>query len=744
MDSTAVYEPQRTGSAEKFFQTSLYLLLVTGFAALAGTGKLDLPSLAIVAPALLVRGLHLTRGRTVMISERWTTYLTLFYFAFYGLDYFLISQSFINATVHLVLFSMVVKIFSVQRDRDLLYLAVLSFLMVLAASVLTVDTVFLATFALFLLLAMATFVSMEMRRSERSAMAIGVPPKQDRKFQRMLSGTAALLGVSTFVGAALIFFVLPRGNSGGYLRNLGTQGELSTGFSQDVRLGGIGQIQQSSAVVMHVQVLQGKLPSDIKWRGIALTNFDGQRWWNNPGEVPVYHGLNNGGLDLGQFRVRNSLLYASSPSVRHWPNLSYKIVMEPVGVDVFFLAPVPLKINGGYRAIGITPDGSVLNSRPATASGRGEIESTPQPIGIYFAESDTRDPEPLVRDSNSQDYPARVVLLYTQLPRLDPRIPQLAKQITAGSASNYLRAMAIENYLQAKFGYTLQLPGQWESDPLAAFLFVRKKGHCEYFASSMAVMLRTLGIPARVVNGFRGGQYNDVTASYIVREKDAHSWVEAYFPEYGWVTFDPTPANGIEAPATGWSRTALYMDAMRELWREWIINYDFTHQMRLSAALASETGRAQFGIRWWLWKKYRGLLITAQSLQRRVQHLPAKDVILYCVLLLLLLLSPFIPRSWRALQRGRLLRNPQLAPRTAASFWYLRMLKALERRGFRKSLAQTPAEFADSIDDPSVRQNVALFTDHYQRARFAESVEDARRLPDLYAELTGVKSPGIS
>src|SRR5258708_8174533 len=117
--------------------------------------------------------------------------------------------------------------------------------------------------------------------------------------------------------------------------------------------------------------------------------------------------------------------------------------MEPGGVDILFLAAVPVKASGGYGAIGITPDGSVRNSRPATASGRGEIESTPQPIGIYFAESDTRDPEPLVRDSNSQDYPARVVLLYTQLPRLDPRIPQLAKQITAGNSSHYTTPTAI-------------------------------------------------------------------------------------------------------------------------------------------------------------------------------------------------------------------------------------------------------------------------------------------------------------
>src|SRR5258708_6329051 len=407
MASTAVLGQQRTGSAEKFFQTSLYLMLVTGFAALAGTGKLDFPSLAIVLPALLLRGFHLLRGRTVRISERWTTYLTLFYFVFFAADYFMISQSLISATVHLVLFSMVVKIFSVQRDRDLLYLAVLSFLMVLAASVLTVDTLFLLTFFLFLLLAVATFISMEMRRSERAALTTGVPPKHDRKFQRSLSGMAAILGVATFAGTALIFFILPRGNSGGFLRNLGEQGELATGFSEDVRLGGIGQIQQSDSVVMHVQIQQGKMPSGVKWRGVALTNFDGRRWWNTPGEVPVYRPLTSADLDLNQVHVNNALLYSSAPSVPHIPTLSYKVVMEPVGLHIFFLASMPLRISGHYRNVAISSDGSVMNRQPSTTfrSDSGNLQA----IGIYFGQADTRDPGPLVRESNSRDYPPKMV-----------------------------------------------------------------------------------------------------------------------------------------------------------------------------------------------------------------------------------------------------------------------------------------------------------------------------------------------
>ena len=725
-----------TGSAERFFQWSLYVLLVVGFAALMGTNKLDLPALALVLPALLLRGYSLLMRKSFVLSERWTSSLTIVYFAFYAADYFYFSESFISATVHMVLFSMVVKIFSVRRDRDLLYLAVLSFLMVLAAAVLTVDTLFLLTFSLFILVAIATFISMEMRRSERENLAAGVPPQHDVRFHSSLAGISAILGLLTLAGAALIFFILPRVNSSGFLRNLGVQSGIMTGFGQEVDLGGIGQIQQSSTVVMHVQVLDGKLPEDVKWRGITLANFDGRRWYN-ASEAPTFHGLYNSPLDLTH--ISNFSFYSGDQPVSRLPSLSYRVVMEPVGLNLFFLAPVPLKINGDYRVLEIKSDGSIFVSHAGEGgSVSGDTEGS-QTIGMYSAEADTRDPEPYVRDSNSRDYPPHIATLYLQLPRLDSRIPELAREVTASSDSNYARAKAVEQYLRKNFGYTLELPGLREPDPLAHFLFQRKKGHCEYFASSMAMMLRTLGIPARVVNGFRGGEYNDVTSSYIVREKDAHSWVEAYFPEYGWVTFDPTPSGSGPEPATGWSRLALYMDAARQMWREWIVNYDFTHQARLRADISTKTGNAQSSFRLWLWEKYRRLVTLMGDWQRRLEALSATQMAVCCVVLGLLLALPFAPKAWRSFQRTRTLRNPQRAPRTSASFWYMRMLKMLARRGVRKEPSQTPEEFTASIDDPHMRHDIELFTEHYERARFAESVEDAQRLPELYEEIAGRK-----
>ena len=102
--------------------------------------------------------------------------------------------------------------------------------------------------------------------------------------------------------------------------------------------------------------------------------------------------------------------------------------------------------------------------------------------------------------------------------------------MTAGAATDLARARASSSACAPDYGYTLELPQQEVADPLADFLFMRRKGYCEYFASAMAVMLRTLGIPSRLVTGFQMGVYNPISDLWVVRASDAHSWVEAWIP----------------------------------------------------------------------------------------------------------------------------------------------------------------------------------------------------------------------
>ena len=132
--------------------------------------------------------------------------------------------------------------------------------------------------------------------------------------------------------------------------------------------------------------------------------------------------------------------------------------------------------------------------------------------------------------------------MYLQLPPdLDPRIVDLAETVSMEGDTVLEKTSLVETYLRANNTYSLQLSWDPGEQPLSTFLFEARSGHCEYFASSMAIMLRTVGIPTRIVNGFLPGEYNSIGGSYIVRQSDAHSWVEVYAPGKGWLEFDPTP-----------------------------------------------------------------------------------------------------------------------------------------------------------------------------------------------------------
>src|SRR5262249_33602586 len=150
-----------------------------------------------VGTALLLRGYLLITRRTLLIPETWTTILTLAYVAFYLADYFFFSGTFLSATVHLVLFVLVVRLFSARRDRDYYFLAVIAFLMVLAASVLTVDSTFLLAFAAFMLMAVLTFILMEMRYSSAKATVADVRADEGRAqgLGISLAGTAPALSL---------------------------------------------------------------------------------------------------------------------------------------------------------------------------------------------------------------------------------------------------------------------------------------------------------------------------------------------------------------------------------------------------------------------------------------------------------------------------------------------------------------------------------------------------------------------
>src|SRR5437667_2202948 len=203
----------------RYFDVALFLLIFTGFGTLASTGGIDLPTVVLVTAALLFRGYVLACRRQVLLSQRWTNLLTLACVGFFIADEFLISRTFLGAIVHLVLFVMLVMLFSAQRDRHHYFLAALSFLMVLAAAVLTVDSTFLLALAGFVLVGVATFILMEMMHSSQRSAVLARDPhvhQAHRKLSFAIAGIAPVLLLLIFLGGAMIFFLLPR-VSAGYL-----------------------------------------------------------------------------------------------------------------------------------------------------------------------------------------------------------------------------------------------------------------------------------------------------------------------------------------------------------------------------------------------------------------------------------------------------------------------------------------------------------------------------------------------
>jgi protein-glutamine gamma-glutamyltransferase len=716
----ASINPSRTATAkaiERYFNLALYLLVICGFGALASTGGLDLPALLLVGLALALRGYQLLTGRQFSLSERWTTFLTLIYVVAGIADYSFLSRSFLKATVHLALFLVVVRLFSLQRTRDHYMLAILSFGMVLAAAVLTVGGVFLFSFAAFLLIAVVTFVLMEMRHSVAAEQVAQDPHAASpaRTMAYALMAIAPALMLMILAGSFLIFFLLPRISSR-YMSAYSPTSDVSTGFTDHVELGRIGQIQQSSAVVMHIEIqndLQGAY--DLKWRGVALSDFDGRVWTNS------YHQtLLRPGSD-GSYRLAPRVDPRGVATIAG-RFIHYRVLMEPVGTNVFFLAEKPRSLRGNFRQVTADPGGAVYNLDPD------------HPISRYEAESELPviDSEELRLAANTASVD---VSKYLYLPSLDSRISSLAEEITSRAPSNYDKAAALEQYLSTHFGYTLQLPRTLPRDPLANFLFERRTGHCEYFASSMAVMLRSLHIPSRIVTGFRGGEFNDLTGQYLVRASDAHSWVEAYFPGSGWVSFDPTPAGGVPA-RTGWSRLRLYADAAASFWREWIINYDINHQRALGKDAATNTRRFFDEALLWIQQKHHAMLGWARRAHRQFTKFPARWLggMLGLVGILIVLLN--LRRMASGLHNLGLRTHPERAPREAAALWYDRMVRRMAGLGWRKSPSQTPLDFVAAIQEATLQKKVARFTRAYESARFGKSVDDAQSLPGLFQDIT--------
>ena len=740
--------PAGSSAVQRYFESSLFLLVATGSLAIVFTGKLDIFTTIVVPLAIAFKAFRFWRGKGPELSTRTATSMVLFYFLFFPFDLWVLSRgratgapnpalyAALLAAIHLLLFATLIRLYSALTNRDYGYLSVLAVASMLASAIMTVETGFLIALAVFLVLAVSTFVALEIRRSGAGAVAPPLDPGSPlaRQLNRALGATSLLVAFSALVMGILIFFLIPRFTTG-YMSalNLQSHSQMMTGFIDDMTLGNVGQIQQDPTVVMHIQIDGDPAAAqDIHWRGIVLPTFNGKRWFMTP---PAAAARGEEVVQAGTDGVYSFNAPRYPPGDSH--ELHYTVLMEPIASGGIFIAPQILSLRGNFQQDEDRPSG-VVRAHILLMNRAGSIsnpDANPdRMIGKLRYEGVSSVPEipPSALRNTSTEYTDDVRGLYLQLPDLDPRIEALAEQITARDETPYDKAESIELYLKTHYAYTLDLRGDPGNDPLAYFLFTSRAGHCEYFASAMAVMLREVGIPSRYAMGFLPGEFNDVGGDYIIRASDAHAWVEAFFPGYGWLTFDPTPGGQATHPAGLLARIGMYWDWFQLNWSEWIINYDFAHQIRLG----DNTQRASrdFGARirdWYEAKQeqaMRFLLLVDDVVEHSGETLPA----LLIVLIGLLFWMRGKPLLRYAVARWNLgaRRGGNLTP-SLAIFEYEEMLKMLEGRGWKKSPSQTACEFASTIPAEEISRPVAQLTEIYQAARFGSRLAPADEATSL-------------
>jgi transglutaminase-like putative cysteine protease len=459
---------------------------------------------------------------------------------------------------------------------------------------------------------------------------------------------------------------------------------------------------------MRVRVEDPEPPQGLRWRGVALDEFTGKAWRKSP------EARHSDPAD-----ERSGLFQVGSVEALHRLT-SQTVFLEPLESAVLFGAPRVVAVQGDLSFVRVDGEGG-LQSR------RHDYERL-----IYKAISDTDEPPAQDLREDMRPYPA-LFERYLQLPDdLDPRLVYHAQSVlrNAQARNRYDAAKAIENDLQQNFGYSLEMKASGP-DPLADFMFNVRVGHCEYFSTAMAVMLRTHGVAARVVNGFLPGEYNNASGAYTVRQSDAHSWVEVYFPSTrSWVTFDPTPSIGrVEPVRTGFTaQMHKYLEALELLWFQYVVGYDKQEQRSLASSL--HKGIFDYG------RFASNLLATIKSYLTTTTLAVAMAALGVALLVFTLI---FGKRLWGfGWRRGAVVEGDEEGTSSSVDF-YERLMGAMEQRGLSRDKHLTPLEFANTLGHGPAM----MITRAYNRVRYGGqrlSATEKREIEKALLELESTDS----
>lgn len=669
--TSATTRQYTSGEMDRTIRMGAFLLVLGAAVSLLLTQRM-----AISAGILIASGILAWNWKRQNWGNFWEI-ASFAYLLFFIADLFRISGALAPALVHLFTFILVNKLFNLRTARDYYQLFLLTFLTVLAATSISVEIEMFYMIVIYIVLLIWNIASLTLYREWMQSRESYFPFSL---FSLSYIGVVLASSLITFAIALGIFFIMPRMQLG-FFGNLRQQKvQYVSGFSQKVDLGDINSIQADPDVAMRVRVTSsGTKPPALKyWRGIAFDHYDGKSWSST---IPGAHRL---------FEDSSNNYYAARYLGPQESLIRQEFYMQPLDTRVVFGLDRVVRIQGTFGQVTRDFNGTF------TASARPKM---------YEAWSVMPDLQHV--RSSLDNIPEPVLRYYLQLPFRSERIQTLATTIVRTAGTNFDRSIAIRNYLQKNYVYsTTDLPAE-SSDPVSEFLFVKKSGHCEYFASTMVVMLRHLGVPARLVNGFREGEYNTIGDFYIIRNSDAHSWVEVYLAGQ-WIAMDPSPiAESVdESSILAYLNPQRIMESISFFWDRYILIFSGQDQLDAVAELQDQYRalRDKMRTRYPLPGPFPEMLL-------RFWRESRWSLAFAAVLGLLLFAAA---RLWmRRRNQGRISRSPIL--------FYQEMLSILAAKGFSRPPQSTPAEFLSAIEKKIPQQqrpDLEHLTDLFYRARF--------------------------
>ena len=612
-----------------------------------------------------------------------------------------------------------------RRAAEHQQIAILAFLHLCAATVLSTELTYGVLFFGFVVLAPWMLALTHLRAEIEGHFAPSATPAAESAATlarvlasrrlvgaSFLAGTAAI-AIPLFLTTAIVFAVFPRVGLG-FLAFGESNGTHVAGFGNDVTLGDVGILRDDPTVIARLVpppaiATHARAELDVLLRGTSFDAYDGRRWSRTQ----------TGGERLR--RYGDEFLLTHSVNVDH--DEAWQIVLEHLDQPVVFLPPDTVAVDVPSRfSVGLDI-GRALTLYP----GLDLRYEDPDALGLRYTAWTSRGTvaiEPLGQDDRHR---------YLALPSGHESLATIARAWTTDRSTDRARAEAIAEHLRASpFTYSLEMEDPGAVAPLVYFLETSHSGHCEYYASAMAILLRELGVPTRNVTGFSGAHYNSYGAYWSVRSGDAHAWVEAYLDGEGWVTFDPTPSSTFEPSALDALATEAraLADALHARWSEWIIGYDLRSQRDLLRTIAlwfeSETDRG---------------LPHAMHESARDRPTPWRLLAIGAALLVLAIAAD---RAYRALLRGKRKSATRKIEEDAREIvaLYGELERELKRLGVPRPASTTPLEHARTLADHAAPAAivVAEVTRRYVDVRFGGRSLSAAELDALRAKVRSLRT----